>query len=194
MGRVVEDWAKPCLARPVTTSQGTHEAVAAVEAAIDQAEALLGHPLLQDVVDQATGELIPVVVVTDDGPAYRWVGFACFVASRPELLHVRTRHRSPQTMGVDCRSRRPAQRWVTIPGAFGGGSADHARGWGLAVECPLEGDRARRREGGGDAALPLKAARDPPIRRPWPVRSRGVSMAEGPRRYHRGRRRGRRCG
>jgi putative transposase len=47
------------------------------------------------VVDQATGELTPVV--TDNGPAYRSVGFARFIASRPELLHVRTRHRSPQT-------------------------------------------------------------------------------------------------
>ena len=28
------------------------------------------------------------------------MGFARFVASRPELLHVRTRHRSPQTNGV----------------------------------------------------------------------------------------------
>jgi transposase InsO family protein len=41
-----------------------------------------------------------VVVVTDNGPAYRSIGFARFIASRPELLHVRTRHRSPQTNGV----------------------------------------------------------------------------------------------
>jgi putative transposase len=41
-----------------------------------------------------------VVVVTDNGPAYRSGGFARFIASRPELLHVRTRHRSPQTNGV----------------------------------------------------------------------------------------------
>jgi putative transposase len=100
MGGVVDYWAKTCLACPVTTSQGTREAVAAIEAAIDQAEALLGHPLLEDVVDQATGELAPVVIVTDNGPAYRSVGFARFIASRPELTHVRTRHRSPQTNGV----------------------------------------------------------------------------------------------
>jgi putative transposase len=100
MSGVVDYWAKLCLACPVTTTQGTREAVAAIEAAIDQAEALLGHPLLQDVVDQVTGELTPVVIVTDNGPAYRSVGFARFIASRPELLHVRTRHRSPQTNGV----------------------------------------------------------------------------------------------
>jgi hypothetical protein len=70
----------------LTTTQGTRHAVAAIEAAIDQAETLLGHPLLQDVVDQATGELTPVVVVTDNGPAHRWVGFARFIASRPETI------------------------------------------------------------------------------------------------------------
>jgi putative transposase len=76
MSGVVEDWAKTRLACPVTTTQGTRDVVAAIEAAIDQAETLLSHPLFQDVVDQATGELTPVVVVTDNGPAYRWVGFA----------------------------------------------------------------------------------------------------------------------
>ena len=100
MSGVVDDWAKACLACPVTTTQGTRDAVAALEAAIGQAEALLGQELLQDCVDHHTGELTPVVVVTDNGPAYRSVGFARFIASRPELLHVRTRHRSPQTNGV----------------------------------------------------------------------------------------------
>jgi putative transposase len=97
---VVDYWAKLCLACPVTTTQGTRDAVAAIEAAIDQAEQLLGVPLLEDCVDDHTGELLPVVVVTDNGPAYRSVGFARFIASRPELLHLRTRHRSPQTNGV----------------------------------------------------------------------------------------------
>jgi transposase InsO family protein len=96
MSGVVEDWAKLCLACPVTTTQGTRDAVAALEAAIDQAETLLGHELLQDCVDHHTGELTPVVVVTDN----RSVGFARFIASRPGLPHVRTRHRSPQTNGV----------------------------------------------------------------------------------------------
>jgi putative transposase len=100
LGGVVDYWAKVALACPVTTTQGTRDAVAAIEAAIDRAEELLGVPLLEDVVDHPTGELTPVVVVTDNGPAYRSVGFARFIASRPELLHVRTRHRSPQTNGV----------------------------------------------------------------------------------------------
>jgi putative transposase len=100
LGGVVDYWAKLCLACPVTTTQGTRDAVAALETAIDQAEELLGVPLLEEVVDHQTGELTPVVIVTDNGPAYRSVGFAGFIASRPELTHVRTRHRSPQTNGV----------------------------------------------------------------------------------------------
>ena len=100
MSGVVDYWAKACLACPVTTTQGARDAVAALEAAIDQAEILLGDELLGDCVDRHTGELLPVVVVTDNGPAYRSVGFARFIARRPELLHVRTRHRSPQTNGV----------------------------------------------------------------------------------------------
>jgi len=73
---VVDYWAKLCLACPVTTTQATRDAVAALEAAIDQAERLLGYELLQDCVDHHTGELLPVVVVTDNGPAYRSGGFA----------------------------------------------------------------------------------------------------------------------
>jgi transposase InsO family protein len=100
LGGVVDYWAKTCLACPVTTTQTSADAISAVQAAIDQAELLLGCSLLEDCTDPATGELVPLVIVTDNGPAYRSVGFAKFIASRPELLHVRTRHRSPQTNGV----------------------------------------------------------------------------------------------
>jgi len=100
LGGVVDYWAKVALACPVTTTQGHRDAVAAVEAAIGQAELLLGCSLLDDCTDPATGELTPVVLVTDNGPAYRSAAFARFIAGRPELAHVRTRHRAPQTNGV----------------------------------------------------------------------------------------------
>jgi putative transposase len=100
MGGVVDYWAKLALACPVTTTQTSGDAISAVQAAIDQAELLLGCSLLEDCTDPFTGELTPLVIVTDNGPAYRSVGFAKFIASRPELVHVRTRHRSPQTNGV----------------------------------------------------------------------------------------------
>jgi hypothetical protein len=44
MGGVVEDWARLCLACPVTTSQGTREAVAAIEAAIEGGRGAAGPP------------------------------------------------------------------------------------------------------------------------------------------------------
>ena len=100
MSGVVDYWAKLCLACPVTTTQTSGDAISAVQAAIGQAELLLGCSLLEDCTDPSTGEVTPLVIVTDNGPAYRSVGFARFVASRPELVHVRTRHRSPQTNGV----------------------------------------------------------------------------------------------
>jgi hypothetical protein len=38
--------------------------------------------------------------VTDNGSAFKSETFRRFIASRPELVHVRTRYRSPQTNGV----------------------------------------------------------------------------------------------
>ena len=50
--------------------------------------------------DPATGQIHPVTIVTDNGPAFRSAAFARFITGRPELTHVRTRHRSPGTNGV----------------------------------------------------------------------------------------------
>ena len=43
---------------------------------------------------------MPLVVVTDNGPAFKSIDFAGFIRARPWLTHVRTRHRSPETNGV----------------------------------------------------------------------------------------------
>jgi len=61
---------------------------------------LLGSPLIDDVTDPETGEITPVIVVSDNGPCYKSRPFERYIASRPELTHVRTRRRSPQTNGV----------------------------------------------------------------------------------------------
>ena len=97
---VVDYATKLCLAIPVSGTTGARDAIAAVEAAIDAAERLLGHPLLEDCVDRETGELSPLTIVTDNGPAYKSTDFLRFIASRPELAHVRTRHHAPETNGV----------------------------------------------------------------------------------------------
>ncbi len=100
LGGVVDYVAKVSLACPVTTTQTAADAIAAIEAARVQAEAWLGHSLLDECLDTETGEIVPIAIVTDNGSAYRSATFARYVASRPEFTHVRTRHRSPGTNGV----------------------------------------------------------------------------------------------
>lgn len=97
---VVDYATKTVLAAPVSARIAARDAIAALQAALDEAEALLGRPLLEDCVDPATGELHPLIVVTDNGPAYKSTDFARFIATRPELRHVRTRHYAPETNGV----------------------------------------------------------------------------------------------
>ena len=79
---------------------GARDAIAAVKAAIREAERLMGHSLLEDCIDPLTGEITPLTIVTDNGPAYKSTDFALFIAGRPELAQVRTRHHSPETNGV----------------------------------------------------------------------------------------------
>jgi transposase InsO family protein len=97
---VVDYATKLCLAVPVSGTTGARDAIAAIEAAIRAAEALLGHPLLQDCVDPETGELFPLTIVTDNGPAFKSTDFLRFIGRHPELRHVRTRHHAPETNGV----------------------------------------------------------------------------------------------
>ena len=97
---VVDYAAKIALVCPVTATQTAGDLIGALEAAIDAAEALLGYPLIEDCADPATGEITPLVVVTDNGPAMKSTALARWFAARPHLAHVRTRHRSPWTNGV----------------------------------------------------------------------------------------------
>ena len=99
-GDVIDYATKLVLAGPVTATQTHRDAIASVMAAIEQAEQLLGCPLLEDLTDPITGELTPIYLVTDNGPCFKAAAFARFIASRPELTHVRTRKRSPQTNPV----------------------------------------------------------------------------------------------
>ena len=60
-------------------------------------------PSPQDCTDPATGEIHPLVIVTDNGPAMKSVAVARWFAARSHLAHVRTRH--PHTNGV-------VERWI----------------------------------------------------------------------------------
>ena len=77
------------------------DAIEAVELALTDYETLFGHPLVERCgVDAETGEVLPVVtIVTDNGGPFRSFTFEAFIASRPELRHVRTRVRSPGQNG-----------------------------------------------------------------------------------------------
>jgi len=79
-GDVIDYWAKLVLAGPVTATQTHRDAIASVQAAIDQAEALLGGPLIEDLTDPATGEVTPIYLVSDNGPCFKAAAFARFIA------------------------------------------------------------------------------------------------------------------
>ena len=77
------------------------DAIAAVRLAIAEAERLAGGtPLAQQLIDPATGKITRIKLVTDNGGAFKGHVFAAFIASRPELLHIRTRRKSPGQNGV----------------------------------------------------------------------------------------------
>jgi putative transposase len=100
LGGVVDYVAKLALACPVTATQTAPDLCAAFDAAEARVEELLGISLFDDCVDPTTGEIFPVIVVTDNGPAMKAVAVAKWFAARPHFEHVRTRHRSPHTNGV----------------------------------------------------------------------------------------------
>lgn len=100
LGGVVDYAAKIALACAVTATKTWRDAVACLEAARDAAHDLLERPLIDDLTDPTSAELVPLIIVTDNGPCYKAAQFARHVASRPEFCHVRTRHRAPETNGV----------------------------------------------------------------------------------------------
>jgi putative transposase len=82
------------------TCTGT-DAIASVRLAIAEAERLAGGtPLVDQLTDPTTGTITPIKLVTDNGGAFKGHAFAAFIASRPELLHIRTRRKSPGQNGV----------------------------------------------------------------------------------------------
>lgn len=78
------------------------DAIAAVQTAIAEAERLAGGVTLveQLPIDPDTGQPVPIKLVTDNGGAFKGHAFAAFIAARPELVHIRTRRKSPGQNGV----------------------------------------------------------------------------------------------
>ena len=102
---VVDYAAKLALACPVTVTQTAADLLAAIDAAEQAAGALLGRPRIEDCAAPATGEIVPLVIVSDNGPAMKSTAVARWFATRAHLAHVRTRHPAPWTNGV-------VERWI----------------------------------------------------------------------------------
>lgn len=94
-------WSKYELGWHVSPTANQHDAIAAVEAALSEAERLAGRPLIDLApVDENTGEITALVtIVTHNGGPFRSFRFEAFIATHPELRHVRTRVRSPGQSG-----------------------------------------------------------------------------------------------
>ncbi len=71
-----------------------------MQLAIAETERLLGRPLRELLVDALTGEIRPIALVTDNGRCFKAARFAAYIERRPELIHIRTRRKSPQQNGV----------------------------------------------------------------------------------------------
>ena len=84
----------------VATTQNHRDAIETVELALAETKRLYGRSLLELVTDQTTGEIRPVAVVTDNGPCFKSTRFAAFVDQHPELIHIRTKRKSPGQNGV----------------------------------------------------------------------------------------------
>jgi transposase InsO family protein len=100
IGGCADYWSKVELGWHVSPTQNHRDAITAVTRAITEAERLLDRPLLEHVTNRETGEIRPVCVVTDNGPCFKSNDFARFINSRPELIHIRTRVKSPGQNGV----------------------------------------------------------------------------------------------
>ena len=93
-------WSKYEFGWHIAPTANQNDAVAALELAITEAQTLAGATLLEAVTDKTTGEIRPVVIVTDNGGPFKSDRFARFIAAHPALDHVRTKARTPGQNGV----------------------------------------------------------------------------------------------
>ncbi|MBA2738930.1 MAG: DDE-type integrase/transposase/recombinase [Nocardioidaceae bacterium] len=102
---VADYWSKYEFGWHWSPTANQHDAIAAVELALVEAQRLLDLgpeqvPLVEHLTDPDSGEIVPIIVVTDNGGPFRSFRFGALIASRPELQHVRTRVNSPGQNGV----------------------------------------------------------------------------------------------
>ncbi|MEX5721899.1 transposase [Geodermatophilus maliterrae] len=93
-------WSKYELGWHIAPTANQHDAIAAVELALTEAARLAGRPLVNLAEHDEQGNVIPLVtIVTDNGGPFRSFRFEAFIATHPELRHVRTRVKTPGQNG-----------------------------------------------------------------------------------------------
>jgi len=100
IGGIADYWSKLELGWHVSTTANHRDAIETVEQAIAETEWLAGQPLAALLADPVSGEIRPIAIVTDNRPCFKSVRFAAYIERRPELIHIRTRRKSPQQNGV----------------------------------------------------------------------------------------------
>ena len=100
IGGIADYWSKLELGWHVSTTQNHRDAIETVEQAITESERVTGRPLTELLTDAVSGEIRPIALVTDNGPCFKSVRFAAYIDKRPELIHIRTRRKSPNQNGV----------------------------------------------------------------------------------------------
>ena len=139
-------WSKYELGWHVSPTANQHDAIAAVELALAEAEpGSPVEPLPELAARDADGNVLPLVtIVTDNGGPFRSFRFEAFIATHPELRHVRTRVRTPGPERLPRARVRDAEVRAAVP------RRDRRR---------PRPDRARR-------ALPGRLQHRPPARGP----------------------------
>ncbi|WP_134773219.1 integrase core domain-containing protein [Ornithinimicrobium flavum] len=99
---IADYWSKYEFGWHWSPTANQHDAIAAVQLALAEAESMLpaGLDLLEYLADPDTGEVVPITLVTDNGGPFRSARFAAFIEATPQLDHVRTRVRTPGQNGV----------------------------------------------------------------------------------------------
>ena len=93
-------WSKYELGWHVSPTANQHDAITAVELALAEAQRLAGARLADVAPRNADGSILPLItIVTDNGGPFRSFRFEAFIATHPEIRHVRTRVRSPGQNG-----------------------------------------------------------------------------------------------
>jgi transposase InsO family protein len=93
-------WSKYELGWHVSPTANQHDAITVIELALAEAERLAGARLVDLAGRDPDGAVQPLVtIVTDNGGPFRSFRFEAFIATHPELRHVRTRVRTPGQNG-----------------------------------------------------------------------------------------------